>query len=739
MPPPVPSSFAEHEQSGFDPSQLMDGLKRHLWLPLTLALIGLVIGFSYYKRQRPLFEAVSVAEFGGDKGSILGIDSVSGETLRDEKSINTLIQAAKSRDVLGRVVTELGLAKRAAFKGGHPEGSKEAHDTAISLVSSMIRVSLRKETRLIDFTVAGEDPEQVATIANKAVVSLVAELETQKSKTMQGAVQSLVNEGQRLQKKLKDSEIALHDYKRKNEAISLDERKDLVLTKLKELGADLNRQSKERLMLETHLQACKAGHLPREQMLNLPTVANHPKVSSILSQIGNQKAALAVLSERYKPKHPKYQSAQSVVENLEKQLDVLLGDAVGLLESSYNNAHELERKQQEQLKQQELEVLNLEQLAVQYNVLKREMESDQAVYESVLARIKQVDVSKEMETIPIWVHQLAMVPMTPVSPDAKKTVTTTTAGGFMLGMAIIGLIVMRDRSIRTIDDARLKLRLPVMGAVNEVRAQDQASESTSDAGPAQTALKTHRFLAESMREFRTIITRRNRSGKSSILITSAVPGEGKTFVSTHLAISMASQGLRTLIVDMDLRRCSLNDMFGVPSDCPGVSNLLLGSAELRQVCFATGIPNLAILPAGKRSHSSAELLASSSLSQLKEAAFTLGFDRVIVDSAPLIPVSDTLMLGDLADELYVVVRCNRTPSVVTLDAISKLHQAGIRATGLVLNRLRQRLRGYDYYYHNFNYQEQEAPPLKMSKSMRMPARTELLPAMKPESFMVDEE
>ena len=731
----MPPAFADQDQPGFDPSQMMDGLKRHLWLPLTLALIGLVVGYSYYKRQRPLFEALSVAEFGGDKGSILGIDSVSGESLRDEKSINTLIQAAKSRDVIGRVVAELGLAKRSGFTGGHPDNSKEATDAAINIVSSMIRVSLRKETRLIDFLVTGEEPEQVAAIANKAAASLVAELESQKSKTMQGAVQSLVNEGQRLQKKLKDSEIALHDYKRKNEAISLDERKDLVLTKLKELGADLNRQSRERLMLETHLQACKAGNLPREQMLNLPTVANHPKVSSTLSQIGSQKAALAVLSERYKPKHPKYQAAQSVVENLEKQLDALLGDAVGLLQSSYNNAQELERKQQEQLKQQELEVLNLEQLAVQYNVLKREMESDQAVYESVLARIKQVDVSKEMETIPIWVHQLAMVPMSPVSPDAKKTVATTTAGGFMLGMAVIGLMVMHDRSIRTIDDARLKLRLPVMGAVNEVKSQDRPDETMAEMPPAQMALKTHHHLAEAMREFRTIITRRKLNVKSSILITSAIPGEGKTFVSTHLAISMASQGLRTLLIDMDLRRRSLNDMFGVPGDCHGVADLLLGGTELRQVCFATGIPNLAILPAGRRACNSAELLASASLGQLKEAAFALGFDRIIVDSAPLIPVSDTLMLGDLADELYMVVRCNRTPSVVTLDAISKLHQTGIRATGLVLNRLKQRLRGYDYYYHNANYSNDDfASSEGRPMNLKMPGRSKTLPVMKPEIF-----
>jgi capsular exopolysaccharide synthesis family protein len=717
---PVIDIENEQESSLLNPAQMVDGMKRHFWIPLTLALLGIVLGYSYYKRQRPVYEATSVGQFGGEQGSILGIDSMTGQSLRDEKAINTLIQAAKSRDVLGRIVTDLNLASRAAFAGPHPAGSKEAREAAVAALAAMIKISLRKETRLIDFTVAGEDPALITSLANQAVMSLVSELENQKSKTLQTAVQSLVAEGQRLQEKLKKSEIAMNDYKRQNEAISLDERKDLVLSKLKELGTDLNKQSKERLMLETHLQSFKSGDLPRDQLLNLPTIASHPKVSGILSQIGSQKAALAVLAERYKPKHPKYQAAQAVIENHEKQLEVLLGDAVGLLQSSYENAVELEKKLQAQLKQQESEVLDLEALAVQYNVLKREMESDQAVYESVLTRIKQVDVSKGMETPPLWVHQLAMTPTTPVSPDAKKTVSTSAAGGFMMGLAIIGLMVMRDRSIRTVDDARLKLRLPVYGMVSTLRSAAQASGAGENATPIDGILSSHRQVAECMREFRTIITRKTRNEKSCFLITSAVPEEGKTFVSTHLAVSLATQDMRTLLIDMDMRRCTLAREFGLQEECKGLSDLLLGTATLRETCFATGIQNLAIMPAGHRIHNPAELLATADLGKFKEMVFAAGFDRIVVDTAPLIPVSDTLVLGELADELFMVVRCNRTPSVITLEAIRKLHQAGIPVSGLVLNRLTQRTRGYDYYFHNSYYRTEQKEDVPLEPAGRSP-------------------
>lgn len=703
--PMGPPADAEGGSSLLNPAQLIDGVRRHFWIPLTLSLFGLILGYSYFKRQKPVYEATSVAQFGSEKSSLLGIESVGSPGLGDEKSVNTLIQAAKSREVLGRVVKDLNLTQRPAFSGGHPVGSREATESAIGIVGSMVRISLRKDTRLIDFTVLGSEPGLVSSVSSQTVMSLVSELENQKSRTLQGAIQSLVAEGQRLQEKLKQSEIAMHDYKKSNQAISLDERKDLVLTKLKELGAEVNRQSTERLTLETHLQACKEGTLPRDQLLNLPTIANHPKVAGILSQIGVQRGTLAVLAERYKPKHPKYEAAQAVIDNQEEQLEAVLGDAVGLLQSSFDNALELETKLKEQLKRQESEALDLEQLAVQYNVLKREMESDQAVYESVLNRIKQVDVSKGMETPPIWVHQLAMVPTEPVSPNAQKLVGSSTAGGFLLGLAVIGLIVVQDRSIRTVDDAREKLKVPVLGMVNNLRPQNspKQQQALKDATPGQIALHMHREVAECFREFRTIVTRMARNQKTCHMVVSAVPDEGKTFVSTHLGITLASQGLRTLLIDMDLRRSQLAATFGITNERKGVSDLLLDEASFREVCFGTGVANLALMPSGSRVSNPAELLATCGVERLKEMAFEAGFDRIVIDTAPLVPVNDTLVLGDMADSTFLVVRCNRTPQAIVQEAIRKLQQTGIPLTGLVLNRLAHRSRGYDYYYHKSYY------------------------------------
>lgn len=729
--PPVPEAFlslpdsrSEATTSPLNPAKIWDGLRRYLWIPLTLSLFGLIVGYSYYKRQKPSYQATSVAQFGADQNTLLGTHAVGTPILGDEKSVNTLIQAAKSRDVMGRLVADLKLTRKSAFSGGHPADSKEARDYAIAVVGAMIRVSLRKDTRLIDFTVSGTDPELVAALSSQAALSLVTELESQKSRALQGAVQSLISEGERLQEKLKKSEIAMHDYKRKNQAISLDERKDLVLSKLKQLGSELNEQSRTRLTLETHLQACENGELPRDQLLNLPTIANHPKISGILGQIGAQKAVLAVLSERYKPKHPKYEAAQAQLTNQEHQLDALLGDAVGLLKSSWENARDLETRLREQLRQQESEVLDLEQLAVQYNVLKREMESDQAVYESVLTRIKQVDVSKGMETPPIWVHQLAMVPSEPVSPNARQIIGSSTAGGFMLGLAIIGMIVLQDRSIQSLEDAKEKLNVPVLASFTTIQQNPkQPARYNATVSKTEAMLEKHKKIAEGFRELRAIIARMSRGQKQCLMVVSAVPEEGKTFISKHLAISLANQGLRTLLVDLDLRRSRLGSVFSVPKHSCGLTELALGESTLAESCHETGIPNLSIMPAGRHVPNPAELLANCEIHQLRTIALEAGFDRIVIDTAPLIPVNDTLVLGDLADMTLMVVRCNRTPAAIVQEALRKLQRTGIPLSGLVLNRLSKHTRGYDYYYHNSYYgrmSEAEIDEKRQSPDMQGP-------------------
>ena len=165
--------------------------------------------------------------------------------------------------------------------------------------------------------------------------------------------------------------------------------------------------------------------------------------------------------------------------------------------------------------------------------------------------------------------------------------------------------------------------------------------------------------------------------------------------------SLASQGLRTLLIDMDLRRPSLAKTFGLPTDGLGISDLLSCKASLKDVCIASGIDNLAVILAGRSLSTPAELLATCGIERLRALAFDAGFDRVVIDTAPIIPISDSLVLGQLVDHVFMVVRCNRTPAGIAQDAIQKLNQAGIALSGIILNRQTQRSRGYGYYYHNY--------------------------------------
>ncbi len=692
--------------AGPDIGRFVEGLKRYFWIVMLLVCFSSLVGYMFYKRQDPLYEGASVIEFGVNNG-LLKTSGMEDRSFQDEKGVNTLVQAAKSRDVLARVAKELSMDKRTDATGAHDAGSNEALEASIRQLQAMVKVTLRPNTRFIDITARSGDPEQAASVASQMALGLVAELAEQKSKALETGIQSLVTEGETLREKLKKSELAMQDYKATNQAISLDERKDLVVAKLKDLGEQLNAAAKERLTLETQMQACQQKRASRDEMLGFPIIANHPKVAAILNQLGAKKAALSVLAERYKPKHPKYKDAAAEIENLEGQLDGILRDAVALIQSNYDNARDVEQKLQSQLHQQESEALSLEKLAIQYNVLRREMQSDQAVYESVLSRIKEVGVSQSqsLESAQIRVSQLATVPGAPVSPNPAIIIGGSAGGGLFSGLGIIFLLVLQDRSVRSVEDARVRLHTPVLGVVESLRLPDDGrsrpGRAVTQTAAVESILSQHKLVAEQVRELRTIVSLLGKKGDAKkILVGSAIPKEGKTFVATHLAVSFASQGLMTLIIDLDLRKPQIEGVFGMSSAKNiGVTNVLLGEMELREAGVYSGIPNLYLLCAGRRVQNPTELLASAGVEGLLETALRLGFQRIIIDSAPLIPVSDTLVFGSSADVTLMVVRCNSTPTVLTEEAIRKLTETGSGVSGLVLNRLSRRARGYSYHHY----------------------------------------
>jgi Mrp family chromosome partitioning ATPase len=416
----------------------------------------------------------------------------------------------------------------------------------------------------------------------------------------------------------------------------------------------------------------------------------------------------------------------------------ILRNAIEQLKATQTNLHEA-------LQDQKGVALNLNRTAIGYQELARQAETDRALYESVIRQIKETNLTKDVKTNAVSVIEHSPLPGAPVSPKPSKTIALGLLAGLAVGLAFVFGIDALDRSIKTVDQAETTLGLPVFaavpdttdeGAVSRIKRRSRAFRASNYRVVVETPESP---AAEAFRNLRAALSLLGPEAERKIsLFTSAVPNEGKSFTSANYSLALAQQGYRVLLIDGDLRRPNVHKIFRFPetdiknnseeNTPPGVTDCLVGEADIASA--AREIPagafqfvdenialtgdiltaaggQLFVLAGGRRAPNPAEILAGPFFGQLVTQAAKL-FDRVIIDSAPILAVSDTLLMTPHVQTLCIVVRAGKTPRAAVRRAITLLAKSGVRPAGLVLNRLRRsRGVGYYYYYASHGYGAEE--------------------------------
>lgn len=338
--------------------------------------------------------------------------------------------------------------------------------------------------------------------------------------------------------------------------------------------------------------------------------------------------------------------------------------------------------------------LELSRVAIPYGALQREATADRALFESVLTRVKETKVTEEIEKSNIRIISEPVPSKWPSKPRRLRTLAAAIAAGIVLGFVALVLIHAFDTSLRSVDQAEKTLDLPSLAAVPEAKGKVRHSPLVLVDHPAGRE-------AESFRCLRTSLSLRPGGAPRSILFTSAVPAEGKSYCSANYAVSLAQQGLTTLLIDADLRRPGLGNLFPKLKDAAGLSEVLSDKSKFHEACHETGVFKLSLMPAGAKIGTPAELLSSAAFRELLETALSK-YDRVVLDTAPINAVSDTLLLGKAVDAVAFVVRSRKTPARALNRALHLLEKAEALPAGFILNRLPSRLANY-YYYDEGSY------------------------------------
>jgi capsular exopolysaccharide synthesis family protein len=684
------------EEKSFDLRGALYAVRDRLWIAvLVLLLVGTVA--AVYVSRAPLnFAAPTVPLVQEEESKVVKIDGVNSENLRSAELLNTLIQSMQSREVLRNVVESLKLDTDAAFLQGTGMQTT-SREGALGLLAKALKVEQRKNTRLVDIVIEHRDPEVARKVADSVAHEFLRKRFEQRTSDTGAANEFLVKESNQLKEKLEKSEAALHEYKVSHNAFGLEDTQNTIVQQLKELNSKLTEIKSERLQLEGDMVRAKqiAGN-PKELIL-LSSVAANPTVAKLGQEIQAKKAEIAALAQRYKPKHPTYIAAEAELTNLREQLDTAVLAAAELLNASYRTAVETEAEFARASQEQEKKAAELNQKALQYNVLNREMESNRAMYQSLLARLKETDVTKSLDDAPVRVAEPAFA-YGPIRPNKPQIMTAALLGGLIFGLGLAYALSLTDSSLKTVDECEQVLGLPILAAIPRTKAVCNSEAMLPIIGEPKGP------VAEAFRTLRSSLALLGREEERRIfLFTSALPAEGKSFSCCNYAVATAQLGVSTLLIDADLRRPSISPIFFDKAKSPGLSDCLAGRATLAAAVCPTDIKDLQILPAGSVAPNPAELLASPEFASLVEQA-SKQYQRIIIDSAPINAVSDTLMLAPHVQTVCVVVRAGSTPRKAVQRACKALADIKCKPAGVILNYLPERHgAGYYYYYSAGEY------------------------------------
>ena len=617
-------------------------------------------------------------------------------------------------------------------------------------LSGMVKAAIRRGTRLIDVYVTNKDPLMAERLAEAVGREYIRNAIERRADFNQDALRYLIEEEDRLKLNLQKSEAAVADYKANHpDALQLGggtaatgsqpgsgagagtSRGGIVEDKLQDLSSKLTAVKTDRMRLEGELNQIQEAGKDVDSLLALPSISLAVLVNEARHNVTQIEAEIATLSLRYKAKHPKMISAKAALQEAQTKLRQAIDAQPALLRNAIEQSKATEADLQRVLHEQEGTAVALNKTAIGYQELARQAETDRALYESVLRQIKQTDLTKDIKTDAVSVAEHASLPRSPVNPIPSKTIPFGLLAGLAVGFAFVFGADALDRSVKTVDQAEDTLGLPVLAAIPETKGSDTKTIRDDNSAPREAAM--YRLvdeapsgpIAESFRNLRAALSLLGpEADRKVFLFTSALPNEGKSFTSVNFALALAHQGQRVLLIDGDLRRPSVHKVFRTAEEnqeLPGVVDYLVHSVALNDAVELVAtvdseasirrssqptkpkVGQLFILAGGERAPNPAELLSGESFQRLIREA-SQAFDRVIIDSAPILAVSDTLLMAPHVQTISLVVRANKTPRNAINRALTLLDTAGNRPAGIVLNRLpRRRGSGYYYYYASHGY------------------------------------
>ena len=548
--------------------------------------------------------------------------------------INTIADEVEHYEFLRSVVEGHQLHVDAGFLGGATNSmSVEAATTYLgAIVSSENRFS----TLLVDVSATHTDAHVAQRLASIVARDFVDFRLKQRVNSAKDVNKYLINEADELKTRIEAAEREIQAYKKTHSTVSFDDIQGQGVDEVGVISAEYMLAKKGRLQLEADLAQIRLLGSDISRIALLPSIQKDSSVEEMKQRIAEQQAEVSKLERIFKPKYPKLIQANLLLSDIESAFEKLIGDVSNSVAIAHQVAVDREQSLLVAVKEAEASALLTQDLAIPYNILVRDRNTDNAIYESVLRRIKEAGLSEDFKDNLVQFVDAARVPQKPSGGNWVVTLMAFVVVAIVLSFVIVVGFYLADSSIKTVDECEAYLGVPVIGSV-------PMNPDRVDAQSRRVALSApHSKCSEAFRSLRTSIRLLGPESERKIVVfTSADPGEGKSFACSNYAITEAQQGKRTLLIDLDLRRPTIGKSWELKEDSPGVTSILVEGASLDSVVQKGPIEKLYFLTAGPLVPNPAEQLGGERALQLIEEAGR-EFDRIVIDTAPVNAVSDTL-------------------------------------------------------------------------------------------------
>jgi succinoglycan biosynthesis transport protein ExoP len=724
---PSAPSLLSWEQAPREP-HLLDYLlvlRKHQWLILTfLVTVVTLVSIATFK-MKPVYEATARIEIDRDAPSVLPFQATNSDYAFEDMQnyIETQSKVLQSDTLAMETIRKQNLINEPAF-GGVPGGHEQlpvlsptappiTRPGILSAFEGALSVKLVQNTRLLDVTFEATDPQLAARVLNAHLVEFKDQNFKSRVDSSNYASGFLADQLSETKQKFEDAEQKRLAYERENQIWTVDEKQNITTQKVSEIDKELTAAQEDRIKKQADFDMASRGNIDA-----LPAIRESSQIASLTTKQSELRQQYIAETTIKGPNFPSVKTLQEQIKNLDQLVSNEKKNIVGRIEQDYHIAVQRETLLTQELDKQKVEANHMAEKLVEYNLLIRDVESNKQLYDGLSQKLKEAGISAGLRPDNIKVIDPAMVPSIPSRPNRARNILMAFLVGLVGGLGLAFLREYMDNTVKTPDDIERLAKLPSLAVVPSFGALDGGKRSrmskllnsaSANGKDMNVELVSYSMpqsqVSEAFRSLRTsLLLSQAEHPPQVILVTSALPREGKTTAAVNLAVTLAQLGDRTLLIDADLRKPGVTRALSLPEGkYAGLSSYLAGVSSMDLVTVPHPvIPNLCVVPTGPIPPNPADLLSSARMHQgINDLRSEYKF--IVVDSPPVMAATDAVILSVLVDGVLLVVRSGETPKEAFTRTRDLLGGVKCRMLGVLLNAVDSSAPDYYYSYRYYPY------------------------------------